>query len=169
MTPWGWPGIRPHNRSLGARIVSGARQFLSRRGQPPGCLGLNGAMACSAEAEPIRLALVDGRRRSEAALARRLREAEPPELHGMTPKAHSRYVMTVSQGLAAQSKAGCDGKAIGKDCGRCAPRALSIGSGRRRRHYSQQKYPSCKREEFWLFLTFPFVSGWRRPHLPPNA
>jgi AcrR family transcriptional regulator len=75
---------------------------------PPGCLGTNGAMACSSAAEPIRQELISRRRQSEAALCARFKQARargdlPADAR---PADLARYVMTLSQGIAVQAAAG---------------------------------------------------------------
>ncbi len=74
----------------------------------PGCLGLNGAMACSAESEPIRLELVHRRARSEAALSARLKRAQKEaDLPAASrPQTLARLVMSLAQGISVQAKAG---------------------------------------------------------------
>ena len=80
----------------------------------PGCLGLNGAMACSQEAEPVRLELVRRRARSEASLAARfkraLQEADLPA--AAQPKTLARLVMSLAQGISVQAKAGAGRAAL---------------------------------------------------------
>ncbi|PKR55015.1 TetR/AcrR family transcriptional regulator [Thalassospira marina] len=73
-----------------------------------GCLGINGAMACSADAEPVRQELIRRRSISEEALRNRLERAKQDG--ELPPQADcallSGYIMAVNQGLAVQAKGG---------------------------------------------------------------
>jgi AcrR family transcriptional regulator len=83
-------------------------KLLAGRSHPPGCLGVNGALACSDAAEPIREELGRRRKNGEVALCRRFRQArtEGGLPDGFSPEDLARYVMTISQGMAVQAKAG---------------------------------------------------------------
>jgi len=89
-------------------------KLLAGKSHPTGCLGVNGAVACSEASEPIRLELVRRRRASEAVLSERLRAAEAAgELpDGVSAEDLARFVMTVSQGMAVQAKAGASLKQL---------------------------------------------------------
>jgi AcrR family transcriptional regulator len=81
---------------------------------PPGCFGMNGAVACSDEGEPIRQELLARRSAAERMLAERLARAReegdlPPETD---PETLAKYVMTVAQGVAMQAKSGASRKAL---------------------------------------------------------
>ncbi len=74
----------------------------------PGCLGVNGALACSADGDPIRRELIARREETEDKLRRRLERAKA---EGDLPASAdcgvlAGYITTVSQGLAVQAKAG---------------------------------------------------------------
>jgi len=75
---------------------------------PHGCLGINGALACSDDAKPIRDDLAGQRQEREACLCRRFERARADgDLPVDTSPAQlARYVMTVSQGMAVQAAAG---------------------------------------------------------------
>ena len=80
----------------------------------PGCLGLNGALACSHNSEGIRLELVERRAATQLALRRRLERARA---EGDLPAdadcaALAAYVMVVIQGLGVQAKAGSSKRAL---------------------------------------------------------
>jgi AcrR family transcriptional regulator len=90
------------------RILEGSVEVQTLYSANRGCLGLNGALACSDEGEPIRKELVARRNATEAALRRRLQRARQ---EGDLPQSAdcamlASYVMTVNQGLAVQAKAG---------------------------------------------------------------
>ncbi|PIO96926.1 TetR/AcrR family transcriptional regulator [Pleomorphomonas carboxyditropha] len=98
----------PHARDVVRRILEGNAIVHTLDGESRGCLGINGAMACSDEGEPVRQELVRRRAASEAALRDRLerarREGDLPADADSTVLAA--YVMTIGQGMAVQAKAG---------------------------------------------------------------
>jgi AcrR family transcriptional regulator len=100
---------------LEARSVEVARKALRGAAEvhtgactPAGCLGINGALACSDEAEAVRLRLARRRGRAETMLAERfVRARDEGDLSAdADPVALARFVMTVSQGMSVQAKAG---------------------------------------------------------------
>ena len=98
----------PTSRQVAEHILRGSAELCTRYADHPGCLGLNGALACSDDAEPLRQVLVEGRASSETALRDRLEQAKA---EGDLPATASSeilaaFVMAVSQGLAVQAKAG---------------------------------------------------------------
>jgi AcrR family transcriptional regulator len=95
-------------------ILFGCAKAHTLPSTPHGCLGVSGAVACSSEAEPIRAKLIARRAQGEKALKRRLKQAK---LQGdlpknLDPEALARYVMTVTQGMAIQAKAGATRKQL---------------------------------------------------------
>ena len=75
---------------------------------PHGCLVINGALACSDDALPIRNSLIERRAAAEERLHERFDRAKaegdlPPDL---CASQMARYVMTVSNGMAVQAAAG---------------------------------------------------------------
>lgn len=81
---------------------------------PPGTLETAGAIACSAESDPIKQELIDRRVANEAALTRRLEQAK---VVGDLPSAArpvelARYVMTVVHGMAVQAASGASRQAL---------------------------------------------------------
>jgi AcrR family transcriptional regulator len=98
----------PDARQGVERLLRGYAHLLTGPDMPHGCLGLNAAMACSSESEPVRQELIRRRLDAEATLAARLARAEEEgELRpGTSPEALARYLMAVAQGLAVQAKAG---------------------------------------------------------------
>jgi AcrR family transcriptional regulator len=104
----------------GARVA--IEEFLRRNAKRlverdhPGCMGINGAIACSDGAESVRLELVRRRQGNEAMLCQRLKQAKtdgdlPPDV---TPEDLARYLMTVSQGMAVHAKAGASLKELNR-------------------------------------------------------
>lgn len=84
-----------------------------------GCLGINGALAGSEDAEPIRQALIDfredGQRQFRKRFERARQEGDLPET--ADPDALATFVLTVAQGIAVQAKAGT-----------CRERLLSVAA-----------------------------------------
>ncbi len=102
------------SRKVVERILVGSAQVQTMHPATRGCLGVNGALACSDEAEPIRQELIRRRAATEAALRRRLEKAQregdlPPSADGA---ALAMFVMAVAQGMAVQAKAGATRKAL---------------------------------------------------------
>jgi AcrR family transcriptional regulator len=98
----------PTAREVAAHVLHKAVELNTRYPDRTGCLGINGALAGSDDAEPVRRALIEFR----AAGRERLRERfERAKLEGDLPKtakpeALATFVMTVTQGIAVQAKAG---------------------------------------------------------------
>lgn len=76
--------------------------------KPHGCMGINGALACSDDALPVRDELIARRLKGEEQLRARLQRAaaEGDLPAGSDPDSLARYVMTVAQGLGVQAVAG---------------------------------------------------------------
>jgi AcrR family transcriptional regulator len=73
-----------------------------------GCLGINGAVASSDDAEPIRKALAEFRAAGRERLRERLEkaQAEGDLPKSAAPDALAAFIMTVTQGIAVQAKGG---------------------------------------------------------------
>ena len=104
----------------GARTA--VEEFLRRNAKAlverehPGCMGINGAIACSAGAESVRVELVRRREGNEALLCQRLKRAKtegdlPPDV---TPEDLARYLTTVNQGMAVHAKSGATLKELNR-------------------------------------------------------
>lgn len=96
------------------RILRGCVNLHTMSSGRLGCLGMNGALACSDDAEPIRRELIRRRAATQSALRRRLERAQR---EGDLPAsadcaALSSFVMAVTQGMAVQAKAGSSRKAL---------------------------------------------------------
>jgi AcrR family transcriptional regulator len=98
----------PTAREVAAQILFGSADVNTRYRDHPGCLGINGIVAGSDEAEPVRQALIDFRAAGEAQLRERFERAKAegdlPE--SANPDALASFVMAVSHGMAVQAKAG---------------------------------------------------------------
>ncbi|MDB5405763.1 MAG: transcriptional regulator, TetR family [Rhodospirillales bacterium] len=104
----------PTARAVVEKLLYGSADAQTDPPHPPGCLGMNGALACSMEAEPIRQELIGRRTAGEAALRRRLEQAKAEgDLPAASdPAALARYVMTLSQGMAIQAASGAGREAL---------------------------------------------------------
>jgi AcrR family transcriptional regulator len=104
----------PTSRRVVERILQGCAVLHTRDSNHLGCLGLNGALACSEDAEAVRVELVERRAASQLALRRRLelaqREGDLPQSAKCAVLAS--FVMAVSQGMAVQAKAGASRRAL---------------------------------------------------------
>ncbi len=95
-------------------LLRGCATLHTMSADHPGCLGLNGALACSENADSIRRELVRRRAATQLALRRRLERAQ--QEGDLTASADcatlASFVMAVSQGMAVQAKAGASKKAL---------------------------------------------------------
>jgi AcrR family transcriptional regulator len=99
---------QPTARAVAEHLLRRAADLLTDPRHPTGCLMVQGALACGEDADCIRQALVSRRVAIEAALRRRFQRAkEEGDLATDTnPADLSRYVMTISQGMAVQAAGG---------------------------------------------------------------
>jgi len=98
----------PSVREFVERLLYGAADAMSRAGSPGGCLLVQGALTCSAEAEPVRRELIARRQAGELAIRDRLKRAKkqgdlPAEAD---PGALAQYLTTVMQGMSVQAAGG---------------------------------------------------------------
>ena len=95
-------------RAVVERLLREAADAITDPRYPPGCLAVQGALACGVESEAIRLELAARRAGNEAALRERLdravREGDLPL--SANPADLARYVATVFQGMAVQAAGG---------------------------------------------------------------
>lgn len=99
---------QPTARAVVEHLLHHNARLLAGGPGPAGCLGINGALAVSAGAEPVREELVRRRSVNEAVLRQRFDQARadgdlPAALE---PEELARYIMTLVQGMAVQAKAG---------------------------------------------------------------
>jgi len=104
----------PTARKVVDTLLHGFADAQTDQVHPAGCMGLNGALACSEEAEPIKQELAGRRLAGEIALGRRLEEARaagdlPAD---SAPAELARYVMTVAHGMAIQASSGASRAAL---------------------------------------------------------
>lgn len=98
----------PTAREVAAHILLNSAHVNTRHHEHTGCLGINGIIAGSDDAESVRQALVEFRATGEAQLRERFERAQA---EGDLPKTAdpdtlAAFVMAVSHGMAVQAKAG---------------------------------------------------------------
>jgi AcrR family transcriptional regulator len=98
----------PTAREVAAHILYSTADLNTRYPDHTGCLNINGALAGSDEAEPVRRALIDVRAAGEAQLRERFERAKVDGDLPATakPDALAAFVMAVGHGMAVQAKAG---------------------------------------------------------------
>lgn len=100
----------PTAREVAMRIIHQAVDLNTRFPEHTGCLGINGGLAVSDDAEPVRRALNEYRLAGQDRLRERFAQAKAdgdlPET--ANPLALAAFVTTVTQGIAVQAKAGLD-------------------------------------------------------------
>ncbi|MBL8795401.1 MAG: TetR/AcrR family transcriptional regulator [Planctomycetia bacterium] len=98
----------PTARAVAERLLHGSADLLTRPGQPPGCLVVQGALACGKEADPIRQELAARRAAAQTALRKRLQRArtEGDLPTDADPADLARYLTAVMHGMAVQAVGG---------------------------------------------------------------
>jgi len=104
----------PTSSKVVESILTGSAFLQTMNMTHPGCLGINGALACSEDAESVRLELIQRRAKFQLALQKRFDKAR---LEGDLPASIdcatlASFVMAISQGMAVQAKAGASRKAL---------------------------------------------------------
>jgi AcrR family transcriptional regulator len=95
-------------------LLNGPVELHGNRQNPPGCLGVQGALACGQDAEAIRGDLASRRSRGELAIRRRLRRAaKDGELPaGEDPAGLARYLSALIYGMAVLAAGGATRKEL---------------------------------------------------------
>jgi AcrR family transcriptional regulator len=98
----------PTARQVAAHILYNAADLNTRYPEHTGCFAINGALAGSDDAEPLRQALIDFRAAAQAQLRERFERAKA---EGDLPEtarsdALAAFLMAVTHGMAVQAKAG---------------------------------------------------------------
>src|ERR1700745_2732451 len=99
---------QPSLRQVVAGLIHGTAEFLSTPDNPRGCLLIQGALACGTDAEHVKLSMIDWRKSGEAALKKRLQQAQsegelPTEIQ---PADFARYLSSIMAGLGVQAANG---------------------------------------------------------------
>jgi len=98
----------PTAREVAAHILHKAVEHNTRFSDRMGCLGINGGVAVSDDAEPVRRVLAEfraaGRERVRERVERAKAEGDLPAT--ANPETLAAFVMTLTQGIAIQAKAG---------------------------------------------------------------
>lgn len=97
-------------RGVVEHFLRGNADALTEAEKPHGCMVINGALACSDDALPIRLSLIDRLASSEARLRDRFERArlENDLPAQVSASQMARYVMTTSNGMAVQAASGAN-------------------------------------------------------------
>lgn len=98
----------PTPRRIVERLLKGTIELHASRRNPPGCLETNAALACSVDAEDIRLELAAYRDAFTRRLRQRFDEVRSAGSlpQGMNSEAAASLVSTLIQGMAVQAKSG---------------------------------------------------------------
>lgn len=99
---------RPTSREVVAHLLFATADLNTRFADRPGCFMINGVLAGSDDAEPVRQALIDARAMAEVQLRDRFVRAKGEGDLPATadPEALAAFVMAVAHGMAVQAKAG---------------------------------------------------------------
>jgi len=98
----------PTAREVAEHTLFGAAALHTRYPDHTGCLGINGVVAGSDEAEPVRQALIEARAEAQAKLRERFERAklEGDLAETANPEALAAFLFAVIHGMAVQAKAG---------------------------------------------------------------
>jgi AcrR family transcriptional regulator len=98
----------PTAREVAGRLLHGALASQTGRGEPHGCLGVIGSVACGVEAESIRQEVIARRASSQRALLDRFERAKVDgDLPASTDvQGLASYLVAILQGMAVQAGAG---------------------------------------------------------------
>jgi AcrR family transcriptional regulator len=104
----------PTAREVAAHILYGAVDLNTRFDDHRGCLFINGVLAGSDDAEPIRQVLIEGRAFAEAKIRERFQraKAEGDLPDTAKPDALAAFLMAVTHGIGVQAKAGFSRKIL---------------------------------------------------------
>ena len=99
---------QPTARSVVEALLRGAVKLMADPTHPPGCLSLQGGLACGSDAENVKQAMIDWRKRGEAAIQKRMQRARADGdlSRDVNPADLARYVSIVLNGLGVQAANG---------------------------------------------------------------
>ena len=94
---------QPIVRGVIEGLLYGTVEFLKAPGNPHGCLSIQAALACGTDADPVKQAMIEWRKKGEAVIKKRLAQAQKDgDLRG-NPADVTRYISTVMAGLSVQA------------------------------------------------------------------
>jgi AcrR family transcriptional regulator len=98
----------PTVRAVVEAMLRGALDLLTDPSHPRGCLSVQGALACGSDAEPMKQAMIEWRKRGESEIQKRLQRAraEGELAKDVNPGDLARYISTVLTGLGVQAANG---------------------------------------------------------------
>jgi AcrR family transcriptional regulator len=98
----------PSARAVVERLVYGAINLTTGPDIPPGCLNVRTAQACGPDNEPARQEAIARRNTHQAALQRRLEQAQAADdlPTDRDPAELARFIMTLTDGIAVQAASG---------------------------------------------------------------
>jgi AcrR family transcriptional regulator len=104
----------PTARSYARALLEGAADLHGDKRNPPGCLGVQGALACAPQSDSIRKELIRRRRIGESIILDRLKRANaegdlPPDAD---PGDLARYLSIVIYGITVQAAGGATRKEL---------------------------------------------------------
>jgi len=104
----------PTARAVAEALLRGAAKFLSDPCHPKGCLAVQGALACGADADCVRKELETRRAGNQARIRERLKRAkkEGDLPADSDPAALARYISTVIEGMSVQAASGASRKEL---------------------------------------------------------
>ena len=102
----------PTAREVARELLEGAANVFGDKRKPSGCLGVQGALACGEEADPIRRELIANRTAGEHAIRQRLKRAmaEGDLPADSNPASLARYLSAVLYGMAVLAAGGSSRK-----------------------------------------------------------
>jgi len=104
-----WEALQqPTARAVVETLLRAVVNFLADPSHPPGCLTLQGGMACGSGAENVRQAMIDWRKSGLSQLQKRFQRAhqEGDLATDVNPKDLARYILIVMNGLGVQAANG---------------------------------------------------------------
>jgi AcrR family transcriptional regulator len=103
-------------RQVAERLLTGAIKLVTRPRGPKGCLSVQGALASSDAAEPVRKAVRRFHATAEAAIRERFERAatERDVPRGVDPVSLARYLWAVHTGIAVQAAGGATAAQLGE-------------------------------------------------------
>ncbi len=104
----------PTARAYARALLEGAADLHGDKKNPPGCLGVQGALACAPQSDTVRLELIRRRKTGERIIRDRLKRAKaegdlPPEAD---PADLARYLSIVIYGITVQAAGGATRKEL---------------------------------------------------------